>query len=232
VNDGLRARIGEAWAFRSRVERDAASRFARLEAAISAFDADSPVPAMLTRAAQDEERHAVLCAELAAAYGQPSDGGLSNEAIAPRQLGHREQILYEVVAACCITETESVATLATLLAEEGEPRVREVLHEIARDEVVHGRMGWAHLAREAALLDVTVLSSWIPAMLAGTVGEGLFTEADAEDEAQELLRHGVLPPSRKREIFVRTLEEVVFPGLEKLGVDPAPARAWLEARKG
>ena len=34
----------------------------------------------------------------------------------------------------------------------------------ARDEVAHGRMGWAHLAREAARYDVSFLSSWIPAI--------------------------------------------------------------------
>jgi len=70
-----------------------------------------------------------------------------------------------MVAACCITETESVATLTSLLAEEVDPGVEKVLRAIARDEVVHGRMGWAHLARESAGYDVSFLSSWIPAML-------------------------------------------------------------------
>jgi hypothetical protein len=151
--------------------------------------------------------------------------------IAPRSLGPRQAVLYEVVAACCITETESVSTLATLLAEEVEPPVQRVLREIARDEVVHGRIGWAHLAREAALHDVSFLSAWIPSMLSGTVDDGLFSGADAESEADELLRHGVLPHSRKRAIFVRTLEEVVFPGLEKFDIDAAPARGWLAARR-
>jgi hypothetical protein len=41
----------------------------------------------------------------------------------------------------------------------------------------------------------------------------------------------VLPHSRKRETFVRTLEEVVFPGLEKFAIDAAPARGWLAARR-
>jgi len=30
--------------------------------------------------------------------------------------------------------------------------------------------------------------------------------------------------------LARTLEEVVMPGLEKFGIDGAPARAWLSAR--
>src|SRR5439155_19656553 len=165
---------------------------------------------------------------LAAIYGTAATGLAKDVPIAPRSLEGRAAVLYEVVAACCITETESVATLTTLLAEEVEPAVEKVLRAIARDEVAHGRMGWAHLAREAARYDVSFLSSWIPAMLSGTVEETVFPETPPDD--RDLLRHGVLPPARKRAIFARTLEEVVMPGLEKFGIDGAPARAWLSAR--
>src|SRR5262249_10604332 len=154
VNDAVRQTAGAAWAFRARVEREAAHRFRRLSAAIPAFDPESPVCALLWRAAADEERHADLCAGLAASYGFRSEGGAADVPIAPKAFGARDAVLYEMVAACCITETESVATLATLLGESAEPRVRAVLREIARDEVVHGRMGWAHLSREAAARDV------------------------------------------------------------------------------
>jgi hypothetical protein len=44
------------------------------------------------------------------------------------------------------------------------------------------------------------------------------------------LNHGVLPHTRKRETFVKALRDVVFPGLERFGVDTAPARAWVERR--
>ena len=120
-----------------------------------------------------------------------------------------------------------MATLTTLLAEPVEPRVERVLREIARDEVVHGRLGWAYLSMEASISDVSFLSPWIPAMLAGTVGEGLFASAGADLESRELLRHGVLPHSLKRSIFIGTLEGVVFPGLEKFGISSLPARQWL-----
>ncbi len=231
----VRRRAGEAWSFRARVESEAALRFDRLAAEIAALDASSPVPASMRRAADDERRHEKLCAGLAAAYGEPVRE-VSDARIAPARLAPREAALYEVVAACCITETESMATLATLLAdlvtlatrgEDAEARVREVLHEIAHDEVVHARMGWTHLAREAAAGDVSFLSSWIPVMLEGTVDGALFAPADAELESPQLLRHGVLPHSRKREIFVGALEEVVFPGLEKFNIATAPAREWL-----
>jgi hypothetical protein len=230
VSEGVRRRAGKAWAFRTRVEREAARRFIRLAEAISGFDPDSPVPALMRRASDDERRHAGLCAELAATYGEPVDGDAADVRIAPAKLGARAAVLYEVVAACCITETESVATVTTLLAEDIEPGVERVLREIARDEVLHGRMGWAHLAREAALYDVSFLAPWIPSMLSGSAQEELFNTADAELEDPELLRHGVLPHSKKRAIFAGTLEGVVFPGLERFGIGAEPARAWLAAR--
>jgi rubrerythrin len=233
VTPELRRTVGQAWAFRASVEHDAAHRFTRLAGAIANFDPSSPAIALMRRAADDERRHAALCEALSAVYGEPWKAAprLSAE-IAPRELEPREAVLYEVVAACCITETESVATLTTLLAEDADQRVRTTLHEIARDEVVHGRMGWAHLAREAARRDVSFLAVWVPVMLSGTIDEGLFAEAMPEFDDSELLQHGVLPQAQKREVFVRTLLDVVFPGLENFGIDAGPARAWLKQRQG
>ena len=231
MNEALRRTAGEAWAFRTRVERDAAQRFARLAGVIAAFDARSPLPALLRNAADDEQRHAALCAGLAAAYEQPPAETGDEAAIVPRTLSGRAAALYEMVAACCITESESVATLTTLLAGDVEPRVESVLREIARDEVAHGRMGWAHLARESAVYDASFLGPLIPGMLSGTVDDSLFAPGSAELEDPGLLRHGVLPHSQKRAIFVGTLEEVVFPGLARFGIDAGPARAWLTARR-
>ena len=228
----LQRLVGEAWAFRARVEVDAALRFTRLAAVIPEFDPGSPAVALMLSAAQDEQRHAALCAELSATYGVPVDttAGAVDD-IAPPGLSRRQAVLYEVVAACCITETESVATLATLLEEEAEPRVRTVLHEIARDEVLHSKMGWAHLAREATRLDISFLAPWIPVMLSGTVDDRLFSTAPSQGEPDGLLRHGVLPHARKREVFVLALLDVIFPGLDRFGVDSGPARSWLTERQ-
>jgi Rubrerythrin len=225
----VRRFAGEAWAFRARVEHEATLRFARLATALAGFDPESPAIALFRRASKDEERHARMCVELSAAYGQQLGLPDAPTSITPGELTPREALLYEVVAACCITETESVATLTTLLAERAEPRVRSVLHEIAKDEVVHSQMGWAHLARESTRSSVSFLSAWIPVMLAGTVDACFFEEVAEEVRGDDLLRHGVLPHARKREVFSMTLADMVFPGLERFGIDSSPARTWLEA---
>jgi hypothetical protein len=229
VTDAISRKAGAAWALRTRVEHEAARRFDRLAAAIPRFDPESPIPPLLRRAADDERRHAALCARLAAGYGEPARDPGTDVAITPPALSARDGILYEMVAACCITETESVATVTTLLGGPLVPDVEKVLREIARDEVGHGRMGWAHLAREASQRDVTFVSRWIPAMLAGTIDDALIA-GDPSPEPDDLLAHGVFPLARKREVFVGTLEEVVLPGLEKFGIDAAPARAFIAER--
>jgi hypothetical protein len=228
VSSARRA-AAEAWAFRARVEQEAGLRFDRLAKVVAGFDPDSPVPAMMRRAADDERRHTELCARLAGQLGNPVvlDPDPALTSIAPPSLDERKAALYEVVAACCITETESMATLTTLLAGEPDPEVREVLHGISRDEVVHARIGWAHLSRESVAAEVAFLGTLIPGMLAGTIDEGLFGDPPADEDPEGLLRFGVLPRSKKREVFLGTLEQVVFPGLEKFGVDPEPARQWL-----
>lgn len=229
-----RRAAAEAWAFRARVEQEAALRFDRLAAVVASFDPGSPVPGMMRRAADDERRHTELCARLAHGLGNPVelDPNAELAAIAPRSLDERQAALYEVVAACCITETESMATLTTLMAAEAEPEVREVLHSISKDEVVHSRMGWAHLSRESVAAEVAFLGELIPRMLAGTIDEGLFGAPPADEDPEGLLRLGVLPLQKKREVFLGTLEQVVFPGLEKFGVDPEPGRKWLAHAAG
>jgi hypothetical protein len=147
-------------------------------------------------------------------------------------LVEREKLLYEVVAACCITETESMSVLTTLLHSARGERMRAVLHEIARDEVTHSRLGWAHLAHEHGQIDVRFLGSLVPVMLEGTVSDALFAAAAAPElEDPQLLQHGVLPHSTKRTIFVQTLMDVTFPGLETFGVDTGPARRWLDQKR-
>jgi hypothetical protein len=224
----LQRLAGEAWAFRALVEHDAATRFVRLADGLAGFDPASPAVRLFRRASEDERRHAKLCTALSAAYGRVPEVPDTPPPVAPAELTPREALLYEVVAACCITETESVATLTTLLAQRAEPRVQRVLHEIAKDEVLHGQMGWAHLAREAARFDVSFLSGWIPVMLVGTVDADLFQPAAGEASSEGLLRAGVLPHARKREVFSRTLRDVVFPGLERFGIDASFARTWLK----
>ncbi len=136
-------------------------------------------------------------------------------------------MLYEVVAVSCVTETESMGVLTTLLADEMTEQVREVVHSLARDEVQHSRLGWAHLAWEAERGPVAFLGEWVPYMLEGSAGPELFGAVEAERESEALRAHGVLPHASKRSLFVQMLNDVVFPGLERFGISSEPSKRWL-----
>lgn len=230
-----RARVlaASAWRFRWQVELEAEDRFARLAGRLAELGAAAPLVELARRASRDEQRHAALCAEMASEYGAPvpAAGALPAAEIAPAGLALRGRVLYEVVAACCVAETGSMAVLTTLLASAREPRLRRVLRELAADEVGHARLGWAHLAGEHREGATAFLGPWLPAMLQGSIAEDLFRPASPDREDPALLDLGVLPHGQQREVFTGTLEEVVLPGLERCGVDTAPARAWLAERR-
>ncbi len=224
-----RALAAQAWATRAVVEHEASLRFDRLALALAQLDSESPVVAMLREAASDERRHVGLCAALATTFGAtlPTELPTSAPSVAPKAFGPARAMTYELCAACCVTETESMATLTELLAH-GASEVERTVREIARDEVRHAQLGWAHLAREAQRGSVAFLSPTLPSMLAGTVEVNvLFGPLEREPDSASLIALGVLPKALKREVFVRTLDEVVFPGLAGLGVDVSPAQAWL-----
>jgi hypothetical protein len=228
----LRALAASAWQSRWRVELEAEARFARLAERLEGIGAAPAMVALARRSSQEEGRHALLCAELARSYGASVASTVSAPLpeITPSGLQLRGQVLYEIVASCCITETESMGVLTTLLDAASSPDLRQVLRELARDEVGHSRLGWAHLASEHAQGTTAFLGPFVPSMLEGSIDPGLFDQAAPRAEDDGLLEHGVLPHRIKREVFRRTLQEVVFPGLEQLGVDAGPGRAWL-ARK-
>lgn len=184
---------------------------------------------LLRQAARDELRHAKRCAVLAAHYGDPRPALKAPRtlpAIAPARLPPRERVLYELVAACCIAETVSVAVLTVLWNRGKGTELRRTLRELLKDEVTHSRIGWAHLAHARQTQDLSHVGGWLPGMLKGSVTDEFKTPKPAREDPA-LLQHGVLPQSMKRQVFEETLTEVIFPGLASVGVDVAPAQAWL-----
>lgn len=132
----------------------------------------------------------------------------------------------------CITETLSAALLGEMVDRATDALVRNTVHEILTDEVQHSRLGWAHLAAEHAKGGGAFLGAYLPAMLDGTVTAELFTASDdAEAETGEALAGlGALGRRDRASIFVRTMQSVVFPGLERFGVDASTGARWIEER--
>jgi hypothetical protein len=228
ASEPLRTLAASAWTFRWRVELEAELRFGRLADRLQATPAGRPLAALARRAALDERRHADRCAGLAEAYGALVSGRVAPPPeVAPAHLEPEQATWYELVAACCVAETGSVAVLTSLLAGARQPRLRAVLHELAVDEVAHARLGWAALASAHRRGSTSFLGPLLPAMLRGSVDGDFFLPPDPAREDPRLLEAGVLPHAARRDLFVETLNDVIFPGLERSGVDTAAGRSWL-----
>jgi len=219
------------WRARRAFELDAAARFARLSHELEAHGAGAEVIALARQAAEDERRHARLCADLVAHFGgQVKDAApCAAPPVSPAGLVGRESLLYEVVALACVTETLSTALLGALVERATDALVRRTMHEILRDEVQHSRLGWAHLAGEHACGARDVVGAHLPAMLRATVREELFTEEGEHPQHEVLSGLGALNRRDRIDVFVATMTSVVFPGLERFGVDTSHGHRWLEA---
>ncbi|TKC96382.1 ferritin-like domain-containing protein [Polyangium fumosum] len=228
-----REAAAQIWRNRARAELEAAARFTRLAGELAACDAVAPVVTMAREAAEDERRHAERCGGLVRELGgKPFELGAvpAPRGVTPGGLGPRERLLYEVVAMSCVTETLSAALLGELVARATDPLVRETMQSILRDEIDHARLGWAHLAAEHERGAMDVVGPSLPAMLAGTISEELFSSW-AEHPAQEALSGlGALDRAERRRIFSETMSLVVFPGLRRFGVDTSRGERWLAER--
>jgi hypothetical protein len=184
---------------------------------------------MAEESADDELRHAKLCQELIAHFGgEPSTApDLSAAPLAPPGVDGRERVLYEVIAFSCVTETLSTALLSELVARAHDPRCRRAMHDILRDEVNHSRLGWALLAQEHARGARDCVGRHLPQMLRDTLGSDFFsTEMALGPYESELSGLGVLTRADRQRIVRETFDAVIWPGLERFGIDTVPGRSW------
>lgn len=224
--------LAGAWAVRYRIETEACLRFGSLAGRLLAFGAPQALVELAERASKDETRHAAHCERLFRGLGGKTLSGVDRVVeYAPGALPEAQRLTYELVSQSCVAETQSTATLVTLLEAAENAELKAVLHELARDEVHHSRLGWAYLAWARPRVDFGFLGPLLPGMIGGSIGPEMFAPPPLELERPELLRQGVIPHSMRQQVYVQTLEEVVFPGFETLGVDTAPAKRWLGEQK-
>jgi rubrerythrin len=235
VDDTLRLELQDvvagAWAVRYRIETEASLRFGSLARRLEALGAPEALVELAERASKDETRHAAHCERLFRGLGGKTLTAVERVVeYAPPSLPEPERLTYELVSQCCVAETESMATLVTLLDAAETAELKAVLHELARDEVHHSRLGWAYLAWARPRIDFGFLGPLLPGMIGGNAGD-LFAPPRGEVDRPELLRQGVVPHSMRQQVYVETLESVVFPGFETLGVDTTSAKRWLAEQR-
>jgi hypothetical protein len=227
---GAAQRAARIWSERRRSELEASRRFARLASELCATGASAMVCQLAEAASGDELRHAELCADLSRHFGDA--GCVPDPApprpIAPRGLGRKDALVYEIVALSCVTETLSTALLGSLVERATDSLARSAMRSILRDEVRHSRLGWAYLAEAAAPRAMAAVSAQLSPMLHATLSAELFHESEPDPDASALAGLGELERGERRRVVGETLRDVVFPGLERYGADVRAGRRWLD----
>jgi len=183
-------------------------------------------------ASLDEARHRDLCAVIATRFGEsdPKNYQPPRIRIGRSDMAPRDRLLWEVVAVCCISETMNTSLLTRCQEVAKDDQILATLHELLQDEVHHAQLGWAHLASERAAGHGAFLRDILPLMLDASIDAGFLEGEVPVPWTEELYDYGELPLSELVQIYRETLEEVVFRGLDAMGIDTQLGRAWLSER--
>jgi hypothetical protein len=178
--------------------------------------------------AQQELAHGVLCARVVDALGETPVARLPLLEDVPDHADATplEAVLRNVISIGCCSETVAVALVGTECELAGPPPIRRVLDRILADEVKHSRFGWRIVGRLAPDLSPAVREG-LDAYLVDVFEHQIrfhrsFLEMPCAAEAGVAVG---APHGRSNWlVFVRTMTEVVVPGLERFGF--AAERAW------
>lgn len=231
----VRRRVGEEWLGRMQQEHLAVGAFALLAHELAILGCPAEILHLVTRASNDEVRHAEICRAVA-------ERTLGKERVprsfrgvprVPRHesVSHAERTLYHVVEMCCLSETFTGIYFTEALAKTTHPGMRAVLQSLLEDEIDHGKVGWAYLSLRAKASDMRGLAAALPDMIDRVAGS-VIDRAKQEPEPNEpaLLALGSIGRDGCAAIYRRGLDEVIFPGFEALSIDVAPARKRIAER--
>lgn len=229
LRDGERRVIADMWAFRARSENQAAARFVRLHQRLEAAALHPALTRIAAEAIEQERRHRTRCADLALRFGHPPlDAELVEgrvPEVAPHGLCDARRLTWEVVAFCCLTESINAALLTHSYALATDSDSKAAIREILADEVQHARLGWAFLSLTE---DKAWLAPMLPRMLDATVPEELLDPRIRDTPSPALQGYGVFPRSDLSKLLVDTIEGVIRPGLDSLGVDSQGVVEWMQ----
>lgn len=142
---GERARA--VWTQSAFSEYAAAASFAEIAACLFAAGAPLDLCAAAADFVLDEIVHVELCAQIAMALGGavPLDVDLDKLVRPPTSDTSLSRVAEQVVRACCVGETLTVAVLQVSRRNAGSVPIEQTLARIVRDEAEHAELGWTFL---------------------------------------------------------------------------------------
>jgi 1,2-phenylacetyl-CoA epoxidase catalytic subunit len=227
------ARAAAVWRERMVTEYRSTTVFSDLASQLMEAGATLDHSAVMLRMAQDELRHAELCAQVTERLGATAEVAYEHRhRPLPRHesVSREECALRNVIYTTCISEMTAVAYFTTSLERDTDPMLRQVTREILSDETLHGRYGflyleaWSPWLREHAESRAS-LTRYLRRAFA--TAEREFTSekpSPAQHADEEAL--GLLERDTVVDLYRSVMEAAVVPGLERFGLDAE--RAYRE----
>jgi hypothetical protein len=224
-----RALLAELWQARAKSESTVRVVFDQLVGELAQAGAHADVIALARHAADDEERHARICHDLATAYrGTEAELVATPTARLPDYTSDvRLRAALHAINLCCISESLACAFVEACIGECDDSELRAVHGRHLADEVGHARVGWAHVA-SLSPEDKAAVGPFLVEILRAQI-EGW------ESRVHTLPQDGVPGhgyPARDVIIGVirAAVREIVLPGFAHVGIDASAAQAWFDAR--
>jgi hypothetical protein len=221
------------WAVRATAEHESALIFAGLMPFALEAGASLDTQLVIAGMAEDEMRHALICADVARALGREPPTPVAPPVFprSARPIG--EQFLRHVIFGNCLAETVNVARLVDASEHARDPFLREALLALLADEIRHARFGFVLVTEWVPWLrahpdSLAALDGFLPEAFAAL--EKTFSGVGAPrdgygDDGRAL---GSPDPARLPETFTVTVEQAIVPGLDRLGL--AASAAWQARR--
>jgi hypothetical protein len=218
------------WLERMRHEHQSAAVFSRLLPHLVEAGAALEYKTVVLRMSMDELRHASLCGGVVRLLGgEPAiETSLATEPL-PEHAGTSplQRCARNVLFVSCLSETIAASLLASECELAREPHVRRVLEQLAADETLHARFGWAYLGEEVPRMPAAereALSRYLPVALGAIEARLAPSTVPSHPEIgaleDELAALGVTLGERTREIAASAMRSAVLPALSALGLDP------------
>jgi hypothetical protein len=179
--------------------------------------------------ADEERRHGVLCGAVVEALGGAAEAdGLAQECFPLHEdaSSELEAVLRNAASIGCLSETVAVALIGAERLEMPEGPLQELLTKIWSEEVGHARFAWRLLGQYVPKLSDAgrrSLSDYLATAFQHLEQHELahLPLSSTAREGGEAL--GLCSGKDARELFYGTVERVIVPGLELLGLDAKAA---------
>jgi hypothetical protein len=221
------------WRGRMQNEYGSAKVFEALAAQMTRAGFDEETIAECCSFAEEERNHGVLCGAVVEALGGEAKGVLREQHDFPMHEDATpiEGVLRNLLSISCLSETIAVSLIGAEREEMPDGSLRALLTKIWADEIGHARFGWRLVSELVPKLDTETrerLGEYLQLAFAHLETHELAHLPLASRPPPEGVELGLCSGADARVLFYDTVESVIVPSLEALGL-PAQ-RAFTNRR--